>query len=60
MVKEALATNGKPALGGLTDEQRRAIREDHLKQQEAQLEQSWLTYCAAKAAVEAVRRELES
>ena len=58
MVKETLATNGKPTTG-LTDEQRRAIREDQLRQQEALMEQCWLSYCAAKAAVEAVRQELE-
>lgn len=58
MVKESLTTNGKP-VAGLTHEQRQAIREDHLRQQEAQAEQCYLAWCAAKAAVEAVRRELE-
>lgn len=51
-------TNGKAKVG-LTDEQRRQLRERHLQEQEAQLEQAWLVFCAAKAAVEAVRREIE-
>lgn len=51
-------TNGKPKVG-LTEEQRRTLRERHLAEQEAQCEQARLVYCAAKAAVEAVRREIE-
>jgi hypothetical protein len=51
-------TNGKPRIG-LTEEQRKALRERHLAEQEAQMEQAWLTFCAAKAAVDAVRREIE-
>jgi hypothetical protein len=58
VVKEELKQNGKP-LSGLTPEQRQQLRERHLAEQEAQMEQAWLVYCAAKAAVEAVRREIE-
>jgi hypothetical protein len=57
MVNEALV-NHKKALG-LTDEERRRVREEQLRQQEALLEQTWLSYCAAKGAVEALRRELD-
>ena len=50
--------NGKPHIG-LTNEQRQQLRERHLAEQEAQCEQARLVYLAAKAAVEAVRREIE-
>ena len=49
-------TNGKSSL---TAEQLQALRLDHLRQQEAQCEQARLAYMAAKAAVEAVRAEME-
>lgn len=51
-------TNGKPPIG-MTFEQRRQLQERHLAEQEAQCEQARLIYCAAKAAVEALRREIE-
>lgn len=58
MTKAEELVNGRPGVG-LTEEQRRQLRERHLAEQEAQCEQAWLIYCAAKAAVEAVRREVE-
>lgn len=56
--KLGLAANGR-TIAGLTHEQRQQLRERHLVEQEAQCEQARLVYCAAKAAVEAVRREIE-
>jgi hypothetical protein len=53
-----LLRNHKPAVG-LSEEERRRVREEQLRQQEALMEQTWLSYCAAKGAVEALRRELE-
>lgn len=43
----------------LTFEQIQAVRLDLLRQQEAQCETARLAYVAARAAVEALRRELE-
>lgn len=59
-MKEIIDTTGNGiAPSGLTAEQLHALRLDQLRQQEAQAEQLRLSYLAARAAVEALRRELE-
>lgn len=58
LVEPPLTTpNGKAA--SLTAPQLQAIREQHLREQEQQLEQLRLAYLAARAATEAVRAEIE-
>lgn len=59
MDKDLNLRRNPDALGVLTAEQMYQIRLDQLRQQEALCEQQRLSYEAAKAAVERLRREIE-
>jgi hypothetical protein len=52
-----LSTNGQPT--ALTEPQITQLREQHLREQEAQMEQIRLSYIASRAAVEALRAEIQ-